>query len=149
LFAGIAPAQPPPSKKPAAVASPGVAIDSKPQGGFESRVRAEWEALKNKDKKVYSELLADDYEGVEEDGKGERNRIQAINEVPQSNVFDFTLWGFRVTPIGPDAAFVIYEVTMQFPPQSVIRYSRVYVSELWIKQNGDWKVLHYQETHVK
>ena len=35
---------------------------------FEAKIKAEWDALKNKDKKAYSELLTDDYEGVEADG---------------------------------------------------------------------------------
>src|SRR5271165_495006 len=116
---------------------------------FEAKVKAEWEALKNKDKKAYSELLADDYQGVEADGRGERNKIQAINEVAETNVFNYTLFGFKLIPAGPDAALVIYEVTMQFPPKSVVRYSRVYISELWVKRAGQWKEVHYQETHVK
>jgi hypothetical protein len=93
--------------------------------------------------------LAEEYEGVELDGRGERNRIQAINELADTNVFNYTLSGFRVTPLGPNAAFVIYESTMQFPPRSVVKYSRVYIGELWVKRDGQWKELHYQETHVK
>jgi Domain of unknown function (DUF4440) len=116
---------------------------------FESKIRTEWDALKNKDKKAYGSLLADDYEGVEVDGRGERNKIQAINEVVDGNVYDYRLWGYKLIPVGPDAAFAIYEVTMQFPPKSVVHYSRVYVTELWVKREGEWKELHYQETHVK
>jgi hypothetical protein len=116
---------------------------------FESKIKAEWEALKNKDKKGYAELLADDYEGVEVDGRGERNKIQALNELADENVYNYTLWGFKLIPLGPDAALVIYEVTMQFPPKAQVRYSRVYISELWVKRAGQWKELHYQETHVK
>ena len=116
---------------------------------FEAKVKAEWEALKKKDKKAYGDLLADDFQGVEVDGKGERTRIQAINEVAEENISNYTLWGFKFIPLGPDAAFVIYEVTMQFPPKSVLRYSRVYITELWVKRGGEWKELHYQETHVK
>lgn len=116
---------------------------------FEAKVKAEWEALRKKDKKAYGDLLADDFQGVEVDGKGERTRSQAINEVAETNVYNYTLWGFKEIPLGPDAAFVIYEVTMQFPPKSVLRYSRVYISELWVKRGGEWKELHYQETHVK
>lgn len=106
-------------------------------------------SAQNKDRKAYGELLADDYQGVEVDGRGERNRIQAVNEVAETNVFNYTLFGFKLIPAGPDAALVIYEVTMQFPPKSVARYSRVYISELWIKRAGQWKEVHYQETHVK
>jgi len=116
---------------------------------FEAKIRAEWEALKNKDKKAYGELLADDYEGVEVDGRGERNKIQAMNEVAETNVFNYTLFGFKRIPAGPDADLVIYEVTMEFPPKSVVRYSRVYISALWMKRAGKWQEVHYQETHVK
>jgi hypothetical protein len=116
---------------------------------FEAKNKAEWEAIKNKDKKAYGELLADDYEGVEVDGQGERTKIQALNELVNSNVSNYTLWGFKFIPLGSDAAFVIYEVTLQFPPKSVVHFSRVYVTELWVKRDGQWKELHYQETHVK
>jgi hypothetical protein len=123
--------------------------DSALKAMFEAKIKAEWEALKNKDKKAYGELLADEYEGVELDGRGERNRIQAINELEDTNVFNYSLWGLKVIPLGTEAAFVIYESTMQFPPRSQVRYSRVYIGELWVKRDGQWKELHYQETHVK
>jgi hypothetical protein len=116
---------------------------------FEAKVKVEWEALKHKDKKAYAELLGDDYQGVEADGRGERNKIQAVNEVTETNVYNYTLFGFKLIPAGPDAALVIYEVTMEFPPKSVVRYSRVYISELWEKRAAQWKEVHYQETHVK
>ncbi len=116
---------------------------------FNSKAKAEWEALKKKDKRAYGELLADDYEGVEIDGQGERNKIQAVNEVERANVYGYTLFGLKVIPLGSDAAFVIYEVTMEFPPKAQVRYSRVYVSELWTKRSGQWKEFHYQETRVR
>ena len=116
---------------------------------FESKIKAEWEAIKNKDKKAYGSLLADDYQGVEIDGKGERSKSQAINEMSEQNVSNYTLWGMKLIPLGPDAAFAVYESTIQFPPKSVVRYSRVYIGELWVKRGGQWKELHYQETHVK
>jgi len=123
--------------------------DSALKATFEAKIKTEWEALKNKDKKAYGELLADEYQGVEVDGRGERNKIQAINELTDQNVFNYTLWGLKVIPLGSDATFVIYEVTMQFPPGAQIRYSRVYIGEIWVKRGGQWKELHYQETHVK
>jgi len=116
---------------------------------FQAKIKAEWEAIKNKDKKAYAELLADDYQGVEVDGKGERTKSQALNELAEGNAFNYTLWGYKLIPLGPDAAFVIYEVTLQFAPKSVVRYSRVYITELWVKRAGQWKELHYQETHVR
>jgi hypothetical protein len=126
-----------------------LAANAPPEEVFQAKVKAEWEAIKNKDKKAYAEILAEDYQGVEVDSRGERNKIQALNELAESNVFNYTLFGFKFIPLGKDAAFVIYEVTMQFPPKSQVRYSRVYITELWMKRDGEWKEVHYQETHVK
>ncbi|MGA3194046.1 MAG: nuclear transport factor 2 family protein [Terriglobales bacterium] len=147
-------AQQPPEKMVAEAATPrdgssDPSSRTKLKEMFESKVRAEWDALKKKDAKAYGELLADDYEGVEVDGQGERTKSQAISEVASGNVFDYTLWGFKLVSSTPDTAFVVFEITMQFPPRSVVRYSRVYIGELWVKRNGEWKDLHYQETHVK
>jgi hypothetical protein len=149
LLSGVASwQQPASSAKPAestAIGSP----DSPLKSLFESKIKIEWDALKNKDKKAYGDLLADEYQGVEADGRGERNKVQAIVEVPETNVVNYTMWGLKVTPISPDAAFVVYEITMQFPPKAQVRYSRIYIGELWVKQSGQWKILHYQETHVR
>ncbi len=124
-------------------------LDSALKEMFAAKIKLEWEALKNKDKKAYGAQLAEDYQGVEVDARGERNKIQSLNEVPNLNVYNYTLWGLKVIALGPDAAFVIYEVTMEFPPKSQVRYSRIYVGELWVKRAGEWKELHYQETHVR
>ncbi|MFY9845101.1 MAG: nuclear transport factor 2 family protein [Terriglobales bacterium] len=123
--------------------------DSALKDMFEEKIKLEWEALKNKDKKAYGALLADDYQGVEIDARGERNKIQSVNDLDEENVFNYTLWGYKFFPLGPDAALIIYESTMQFPPKAQIRFSRVYISEIWVKRAGEWKILHYQETRVK
>jgi len=127
----------------------GTTPEAKLSAMFQEKIKAEWEAIKHKDKKAYGELLADDYQGVEVDGGGERTKIQAINELVEANVFDYSLWGFKLIPAGPDAALLIYEVTMTFPPKAQVRLSRVYISELWEKRAGEWREVHYQETHVK
>lgn len=138
-----------PNKSGESRQSGSVSADSGLKEMFEAKIKAEWEAVKNKDKKAYGDLLADDYQGVEVDGQGERTKMQALNELANGNVSSYTLWGFKFIPLCSDAAFVIYEVTLQFPPRSVVRFSRVYITELWVKRDGEWRVLHYQETHVK
>ncbi len=126
-----------------------VSEDKATKDMFEAKVRSEWEAIKNKDKKAYGDLLADDYQGVEIDGRGERNKIQSMNDLADQMPFTYTLERLKLLPLGPDAAFVIYEVTMQYPPRAQLRYSRVYIGEVWVKRSGQWKEVHYQETHVK
>ena len=138
-----------PSKSSDSRQSSSASADSGLKEMFEAKIKAEWDAVKNKDKKAYGDLLADDYQGVEVDGQGERTKMQAINELANGNVSSYTLWGFKFIPLCSDAGFVIYEVTLQFPPRSVVHFSRVYITELWVKRDGQWKELHYQETHVK
>jgi hypothetical protein len=128
---------------------PAVTPEAKLKKMFEEKIQAEWEALKNQDKKAYGDLLANDYEGVEVDGKGERTRAQATSELVESNIDNYTLWGFKLIPLGPEADLAVYEITILFPRKSAIRYSRLYISELWMKQSEEWKIVHYQETHVK
>jgi hypothetical protein len=150
LFTSLALAQQSaPAKTGNSQASNAAAAELKLKETFQAKIKAEWEALKHKDKKAYADLLADDYEGVEADGRGERNKIQAVNELADTNVYNYSMFGFKLTPLGPDATLVIYEITMEFPPKAQVRYSRVYISALWVKRAGEWKEVHYQETNVK
>jgi Domain of unknown function (DUF4440) len=147
LASSQTPAAPPKSGESPPFGS--ISTDPSSKDMFQAKIKAEWDAIKNKDRKAYGELLADDFQGVEVDNQGERTKLQALNELGNGNVSNYTLWGFKLIPLGPDAAFVIYEVTLQFPPKSAVRFSRVYITELWVKRAGKWQELHYQETHVK
>jgi len=116
---------------------------------LDAKIKAEWQAIKNKDQKSYGELLTDDYVAVEADGRGERYKRKALSELQQSTVTDYTLSFLKVTTLCPDAAFVRYEVFIRFPPKSTVPFEKILVGEIWVKRDGQWKALHYQETHVK
>lgn len=116
---------------------------------LESKVKAEWDAFKNKDKKAYSDLLADDFAAVEDDSEGMRTKSAAAAEVDRSVVNNYYLFAFNMIPLEPSAALVTYEITMEFPAKAQVRYKRVLVSELWMKRDGQWKARYYQETRVK
>jgi uncharacterized protein (TIGR02246 family) len=116
---------------------------------LEAKVRAAWAAFKSKDKDGYARFLADDFQAVEADGEGERPKLHVLREVEHCMYTDFLLQFFQVQPLGPDAAFVTYESTMQFPKGSSLRLRRVFVGELWTKRDADWKMLRYQETLVR
>ena len=86
---------------------------------------------------------------MEADNEGTRNKWHVLREVESSMVQDYTLSVFKVTPLGSDAAFVTYEALIHFPAKSAVRFERMYIGEVWVKRNGQWKELHYQETRVK
>jgi len=115
-----------------------------------ANVKAEWDAFKNRNKKAYSELLTDDFVAVEDDGEGTRNRYKATNEIDNSNISNYDQRFFKVFPLSPNVALVTYELTFVFPPRAQVRFKRVFISEIWLKQqDGQWKLRQYQETSVK
>ena len=116
---------------------------------LEANVRTEWDAFQKKDKKVYGDLLADDFVAVEDDGQGTRTKAAVLGEIDRSNIYKYYLFAIKVIPLNPDAAQVTYELTMQFPLGAQNRLKRVLISELWIKRDGQWKQRYYQETRVK
>ncbi len=116
---------------------------------LESKVRAAWETFQKKDRKTYADFLADDFIAVEADNEGTRNKWHVLREVESSMVQDYTLSVFKVTRLGSDAAFVTYEALIRFPAKSAVRFERMYIGEVWVKRDGQWKELHYQETRVK
>jgi hypothetical protein len=138
------------SAKQAGATAPGAtASPSSLSTLLESKVKTEWDAFKNRDKKSYSDLLADDFIAVEDDGEGQRTKSAASAEVDRSVVSNYSLFAFKVLPLNSGAALVTYELTMQFPPKAAVRLKRVLVSEVWVKQNGEWKERYYQETKVR
>ena len=116
---------------------------------LDAKIKAEWQAVKGKDQKAYGDLLADEFVGVEADGNGERYKWKALSELQQSAVNDFTLSFLKVTSLCADVAFARYEVFIKFPPNSTVRFEKLLVGEVWVKRDGQWKALHYQETRVK
>ena len=116
---------------------------------LDAKIKAEWQAIKDKDQKAYGDLLTEEFVGVEADGGGERYKWKALSELKESAVADFTLSFLKVTPLCPDAAFARYEVFIKFPPKSAVPFEKVLVGEIWVKREGQWKAQHYQETRVK
>jgi len=116
---------------------------------LDGRIKAEWQAIKDKDQQALGDLLADEYVGVEADAQGERYKWKALSELQQSSLTYATLSFLKVTQLCADAAFTRYEVFIKFPPKSAVRFEKVLVGEIWVKREGQWKSLHYQETRVK
>lgn len=116
---------------------------------LDAKIHGEWEAIRKKDQKAYGEFLTDDFIGVEADREGERYKWKALMELQNSAVTDFQLSFLKVVPLCSDAAFVRYEVFIKFPPKSTVKYEKILVGEIWVQREGQWKVMHYQETTVK
>lgn len=141
--------QPSPAPIPTTTATPEAKAKTPLETLLEGNVKTEWEAFKNRDKKAYSDLLADDFMGIEDDTQGMRSKYHAVEEIDRSVVANYNLFALRVLPLNPNAALVTYELTMLFPPKAQVRFKRVLISEVWLKREGKWKMRYYQETHVR
>jgi hypothetical protein len=116
---------------------------------LQANIRGMWAAFRDKKKQAYADYLWDDYEAVEEDAQGERNKLRVLREVDDNNVNEYMLQAFQVDSLGPDAALVTYENFIKFPPKSVLRFEKIFISEIWLRRHGQWKAWRYQATRVK
>ena len=116
---------------------------------LQANIRGMWAAFRDKKEQAYAEQVWDDYQAVEEDGNGERNKLRVLREVGESVVNDYNLQAFQVDSLGPDAALVTYENVIQFPRGAASRFEKIFISEIWLKRHGQWKAWRYQATRVK
>ncbi|MGA8221358.1 MAG: hypothetical protein WB780_06845 [Candidatus Acidiferrales bacterium] len=116
---------------------------------LEGNIRAMWIAFRDKKKDVYAGYLWDDYQAVEEDGAGERNKLHVLREVGESVVRDSEPQWFVVEKLGPEAMLVTYENVIQFARSASTRFEKIFISEIWMKRNGQWKAWRYQATRVR
>src|SRR6516162_1044644 len=68
---------------------------------LETKIKAEWQAIKSKDQKAYGDLLTEDFVAVEADSNGERYKWKAQSELQHSAVSDYALSFLKVTPLCP------------------------------------------------
>jgi hypothetical protein len=143
-----APAKKAPASKQASGASTAPA-DADLNLLLEGNIRAMWIAFRDKKRDAFAGYLWDDYKAVEEDGEGERNKLRVLREVDANNVHDFKPQWFVMEKLGPEAMLVTYENFIQFPPGAGVRFEKIFISEIWMKRNGQWKAWRYQATRVK
>lgn len=135
---------PPPTNQHSSTAAPADLSEL-----LEANIRGMWSAFKDKKKQAYADYLWDDFQAVEEDGQGERDKLRVLREVDDNAVFDSKPQWFKVEVLAPDAAVVTYENFITFPPKSVRRFEKIFITEIWLKRHGQWKAWRYQATPVK
>ncbi len=113
---------------------------------IEALSRKAWEAFKAKDKDAYSKLLTDDFTGLEIDGKGPRNKTAGVAEAESYQINNYEISGFKTTSLGPNAALATYTVNANAVIDGKPVQEKFDVGEVWVKRDGDWKQLYYQES---
>lgn len=112
--------------------------------------RAVAEALTKRDADFLKRTLTDDFREVWSDGhlhpKGE-----LLEAAQEGAVQEFTIYNLRVLPVDDSAAIVTYEGMIKMPegdpPGMAPRYQ--HISDLWVKQDGQWRLRFQQFTPVR
>jgi hypothetical protein len=109
-----------------------------------------WEAYKLRDSEALRALVSDDSYSIEDADGSIITQAQALKNLPDLSISDYTMQNFKVIPINSGAAIVRYNVKVsgsskeeKFTPH----WSTV--SSVWVKRSGKWQNLLYQETEVQ
>jgi ketosteroid isomerase-like protein len=117
---------------------------------LEQKEKAGWEAYRNKDAKGFRQLCWPEYTAVLADGAGERNLESTLAAMKEITILNYTLSGFRLTVVGPQSAVLTYKATAKLQigkgqPQD----SKMDITDVWVKRNGEWKSVRYHESETK
>ena len=106
-----------------------------------------WEAVKTKDAATLRRLLAEEYVAITSDGT-RLTWSELLLAFPFFELKSHELSGFRVIPLGIDAAIVTYEAKSETDIFGVSVKERTQISSTWVRRKSEWRNVFYQETTV-
>jgi hypothetical protein len=116
---------------------------------LQPKIQKSWKDWQAKDAKAYSDILAEGYVAVLPDGRGPRDQVTAISDMQGMTIGNYTLSDFKFTPLGEKAELATYKADADVTIGANTGHAGLAVAEIWVKQENNWKLLHYQETEVK
>lgn len=109
--------------------------------------KAVGEAQLRKDVSQLKSLLTDDFVEIRSEGKV-HERKDFLSDAEDGSVTGFSLYKARVLMIDENAAIVTYDCVLKMTegdaPNLAPRYQ--HISDLWVKQNGQWRLRFQQAT---
>jgi hypothetical protein len=109
------------------------------------REKALWAALQRRDRAAWLTLLPQDYQQVDGDGTL-ANCEEAFDGFAKEPIEEFSIHYLRGTPLGPDAFVVTYSISRKGDRAAQSSPPTFTASSIWVKRNGTWLKIHYQET---
>jgi hypothetical protein len=108
-----------------------------------------WDAYKRKDTKTLGQLLAGEYYAIEDADGQIMSKAEAIESAAELDLKNYEMRNVAVFQINDGSAIVRYKVKIEgaahkhaFVPQWSM------VSSVWVKREGKWQNLMYQETKI-
>ncbi|MDB5202229.1 MAG: hypothetical protein JWQ27_1638 [Ferruginibacter sp.] len=111
------------------------------------RERSTWEFAKLKNLAAMREILADDYIGFF--GKNIVHPNESVQMFQQSTVNSYRMYNIRVKTVTEDVAIIYYELQQDILDQNGVPWTpNVAASSTYVKRNGKWYSVFYQETVI-
>jgi ketosteroid isomerase-like protein len=106
--------------------------------------RAALDALKSGDVAAFAAVTTDD--GIFVDAHGLATKPQAVKNVSDLRLTDYTMADVRFVPVSAEGGLVAYTLTESGTSQGKPFSARVYVSSVWVHSGRDFVCVFSQET---
>jgi ketosteroid isomerase-like protein len=114
-----------------------------------SRGKALWDAVRRRDVRALSDLLADDTYAVEADGSV-LDRRQQLADLENLSITDIRMDSIRVLLVDPDVGIVRYRVLLAGAYRTTpMTPAWSAVSAVWARRNGQWRCVAYHATRIR
>ena len=110
--------------------------------------RQAWEAFKNKDGGFYRRTLTADASYVSSSGVSTREEIASIAERLTCKVDGYVLRNEQVHSISAEVALLTLRATSDLTCGTRSIHSDAWVSTVFVREDGDWKISFHQETDI-
>jgi len=108
------------------------------------------QALRTKDIGFLNRTLAEDFHEVWSDGHLHA-KAELLGDLEEAPIQEFSPYNLRVLAVSEGAALVTYDCILKMPegdpPNMVPRYQ--HISDLWVKQGGQWRLRFEQFTPLR
>jgi hypothetical protein len=108
------------------------------------------EAQKNRNVEFLKRTLADDFLAVGSEARL-HDKQDILESAHEGELKDYSTYNLRVVPVDDGAAIVTYDCIVHMPegdaPGMAPRYQ--HLSDLWVKQDGQWRLKFQQATPAR
>jgi len=104
-----------------------------------------WRLFTAKQHRAHNSLMASRYSVVESDGTI-RNRKPTAPEIESVTLAKYSLTRMKVFILVPEAAFAIYIAELDASKGGPMVHIKMAVTEVWVRERGQWKCRHWQGT---
>jgi len=107
--------------------------------------KAAFEALKNKDKKTYADLMADEMTVISAD-EGMLDKAATLKSFDSETLSTYSLNDVSGINVAPNVILLTYKLHIKTALAGKPHEGNFFVSSLWVNRGGVWKNILYPET---